>query len=70
MSIINRGKRNSGFKLDLFLQILRNVELTPTIVMLTLTAPTLKARSTARVIRDTLEMESRVLVCGIYFIVD
>ena len=33
-----------------------------TTVMLTPTAPTPKDRFTARVIRDTLEMESRVLV--------
>ena len=35
-------------------------------VILTPTAPTLKAHSTARVIRDTLEMESRVLVSHMF----
>ena len=34
-----------------------------TTVTLTPTAPTPRVRSTARVTRDTLEMESRVWVC-------
>ena len=38
-----------------------------TIVTLMPTVPTLKDLSTAAVIRDTLEMESRVLVCIIVF---
>ena len=39
-----------------------NARLAHITVMLMPTAPTPKDRSTARVIRDTLEMESRVLV--------
>ena len=43
-------------------KISRNVPLILTTVMLTPTAPTQKDHSTARVIRDTLGMESRVTV--------
>lgn len=39
-----------------------NVLLEPTTAMLTLIVPTSKDRFTARVIRDILEMESRVWV--------
>ena len=44
-----------------------NARLEHTTVTLMPTAPTLKDLSTAAVIRDTLEMESRVLVCIIVF---
>ena len=49
-------------KWDLFFQMLTNVQLTPITAMQMPTAPTPRARSIARVIRDILEMESRVWV--------
>ena len=45
------------------MQISTSAQKTRITVTLTPTAPTPRARSTARVIRDTLEMESRALVC-------
>ena len=45
-----------------FKKMLTSVRLKLTTVILTPTVPTPKDRSTARVIRDTLEMESRVKV--------
>ena len=50
------------FILSGFTQIVMNVTKTVTTAMQMLTAPTLKDRSTVRVIQDTLVMESRVKV--------
>ena len=53
-----------NIKLYFLSKILTNAHLEHTPVTLMLIVPTPKDRSTARVIRDTLEMESRVLVSG------
>ena len=58
------------YKLQFSLQISRNVELKLTIVMLMLIARTLKDHSTARALRDTLEMELRVMASSIFFNAD
>lgn len=58
------------YKLQFSLQISRNVELKPTFVMMTLIARTLKDLSTARVLRDILEMELRALVSSIFLKAD
>ena len=54
-----------SFNLNIYaltFQTLRNVPLILITVIWMPTAPTAKDHSTARVIRDTLEMESRVMV--------
>ena len=48
------------------LQISMNVHLTSTTVTLMLPVPTLMETSAAPVTKDTVEMESFVLVCGAY----
>lgn len=57
-------KLTNGFVVPLF-QTLRNANLEFTIAMQMATVPTLKGRSTVLVVRDTLEMESRVLVSNV-----
>ena len=59
-------KKNLQFSL----QTSRNVKLKLTIVMMTLIARTQMDRSTARVSRDILEMELRVMVSNIFLNAD